>query len=72
MSRSVLQCVKEPSERFLLPLSFGVRCPEEILTDVADRTVWVCMPTRGRGVVAGNVAYVFTFSVLSLCVNRTN
>jgi len=43
MSRNVLQCVKEPSERFLLPLSVGVRCPEQILTDVADRTVWVCM-----------------------------
>lgn len=75
MLRNVLQCVKEPSERFLLTLSVGARHPEQILTDVADRTVWVYMlglwnlQCRRGGWVAGNVAYVCTFSVLSVCVS---
>jgi hypothetical protein len=43
MSRNVLKCLNEPSERFILPLSFGVRRSEQIFTCVADRAVWVCM-----------------------------
>jgi len=78
MSRNVLQCVKESSERFLLALSVGVRHPEQILNDVADlQCGFVCLDygiysADKVGGVAGNVVYVFTFSVLSVCVNRTN
>jgi hypothetical protein len=43
MSRNVLKCLNEPTERFILPLSVGVRRSEQIFTCVADRAVWICM-----------------------------